>query len=485
MDIKPLYYGSEVDVVLKKAGELEIGELSVEAIKGILSRSELIQKALSILPVKERINCIREIGFRWNEKLENGRLQSLKHQISTGYSKRLIDLEFNLVSYMLSEDNVRRNLESSFIKSVDGLQGFIETQKGEYYRYMPAGPVFIISSGNSLIPPLIPTTLSMVTGNLTILKPSLSNYLGVVEVYRILEEIAESNDAAKKLLSSLMISCFTYDSDGLNYLLTKAPVGVINFWGAEPARSNVTKMVAENPNHPRLLVNGPLTGFAVIDAESVKEACGGLALNMILYDQQLCSSPTQAVFIGKMEEAVVFAKKLGSLLDAVGKDFNVKTSASVFYILQSARRALRFKGADVIASSNPDNPWTVVLSKNKSTLEEVVKQIPEFNIYVRKRFIKIIVVPDLEEVAGHIKNLSHRLAFKGVDKVQSVGLSLSVENREKIVSRIAEAGVYRILNLQDMYMRSPLEPYDGVNIAAIFTYILYYREVNYPFEVFK
>ncbi|MEM2907551.1 MAG: aldehyde dehydrogenase family protein, partial [Candidatus Odinarchaeota archaeon] len=419
-------------------------------------------------------------------KLKSGRLENLKKTLSesTGYSERLIELEFNLVSYMLSEENIRRNLEASFSNGIEGLYKFIQISEKEYFKYMPAGPVFIISSGNSLIPPLIPTTLSLITGNLTILKPSLSNYLGIIEVYKNLKELAEQNELAERILSSIVISYFTHDSPTLKYLLTKAHLGLVNFWGGEPARTVIAKLIAENPHHPKLVVNGPLTGLAIIDAASAETAAKELALNIIIYDQQLCSSPTQAVFIGKAEEASLFAERVAKFLDIIGGEFKMKNKGDSLYLLQSARRTLQFKGVKVLSSSNQDNPWTIVISKEKSVLNELTDSLPEFNIYNRKRFIEIIVVERLQEALKHIEQVPFNTAFKGVDKVQSIGLALSNANREKIMEDIANTGIFRVTNLGDMYMRSALEPYDGAAIPSMFTYTVYRRDCKHPYEIF-
>ena len=114
---------------------------------------------------------------------------------------------------------------------------------------------------------------------------------------------------------------------------------VVNFWGAEPARTIVANMVGTNRHHPRFFVNGPFTGMALIE-EGVEpmQAADDLALDVVLYDQQLCSSPTTAVFIGSYEKAKEFLRVAGERLDETGKEFPLPLDQDRLFILQGARR---------------------------------------------------------------------------------------------------------------------------------------------------
>ena len=211
MEYAPLSNGL-LDFVDKKIGTITIQELSEKGVSDFLSATKKVQEALSSTSVEERLWVVDEMGHLWGDKVTSNKLTELKTSLSksTGYSERLIEMEFSLVPSMLNLESLRKNLESSFIRGIRGLQEFIEIENGERFRYMPAGPVFIISSGNSLLPPLIPTTISLVTGNLTLLRPSLANYLGVVEVYRLLREI--QSETAKLFSEALAISYFVHDS---------------------------------------------------------------------------------------------------------------------------------------------------------------------------------------------------------------------------------------------------------------------------------
>ncbi|MEM2661071.1 MAG: aldehyde dehydrogenase family protein [Nitrososphaeria archaeon] len=479
-EIKPFPFTEDLDVLVKDVNGYRIFEVSESYFRKNFSNFKKIQEDLSSTPIFERLEVLSKVGQVWDIKLQRGQFDEVKGKLakSTGYSENLIDLEFSFIPILFDSNNIRKNLEFSF-KNIEGLHKFIEVDDGEFYRYFPSGPIFIISSGNSIIPPLIPTTLSLVTGNMTILKPSLTNYVGVVKVLEILKDVAKNSKVAERMINALLVSYFTHDSPALKYLLKEGNIGVINFWGGEPARTEVGKLVSENPNHPRFLVNGPLTGVAVIDEETADDdTAWGFAYNIILYDQQLCSSPTSAIFIGSTENALDFAVKVTRHLDEIGGEYRISLSESENIILHGVRRSLQLNGANVFYSKNFDNPWTVVVSKEKNALDSVIKYFPQYNIYRRKRFIEIQVVDNVEKVFHEIERVPLREAFKGVDKVQTVGLAVSQKNLEHILENVVKTGVYRIVPLADMFMRSAIEPYDGTILASAFTNTIYYRNKN-------
>ena len=478
-EIKPFVTSDIVNTVRREIGGNAVWELTEESALELLKRGRELQARLSKIDVEERLALIDSVGKIWQERLQNGVLEELAKTLSenTGYSRKLVDMELSLVPQVLNASNIRKNLEASFKLGLSALERFVELTDGEYFRYVPVGPVFIISAGNSLIPPLIPTTLSLITGNFTLLRPSVTNYCAVVDVYKPIRDLAESSDAAKLFSEALVISYFTHESPTLKRILTSGCLGLVNFWGGEPARTVVEKLVSDNPHHPRYLVNGPLTGFAIVDEKSADDMCArGLALNVILYDQQLCSSPTMAVFIGSWNRAIEFVERVGRFLDDIGSGYRFESNDDYYYTLQSVRRMLQMKGSKVYSSNRPDNMWTLILSSGKSQLEDALAYFPAFNIYNRKRFLEIVVVDSLEKATEQVANLPSNFAFTGVDGVQTVGLAVEETEREKLLDGLAKVGVYRITPIEDMYMRSPVEPYDGIFLASTFTYTIYSRK---------
>lgn len=469
----PLYPGiGSGDLEALELQGVTVYEPRYEWLASKLGGARRLQQELSSTPLARRLEVVGELGREWREKLEGGALENLKRRVAeaTGYSPALVEMEFEFVLEVFNPENIRRLLDAALLGGSRSLEEPVEVAPGEYLRNLPAGPALIIGSGNSVVPPLIPATVSLVVGNFTILRPSIANFEAVREAYSGLASLPPDDP----LGAALLVSYFAHDSRSLRGLLEKAPLGVVNYWGGEPGRTLVAKAVAGNPHHPRLVVNGPMTGFAIIDSTSASaDAARALALEVVLYDQQLCSSPTQAAFIGSPREAAEFASMLAEALEEVGGEYPLSLD-SLPYPLFVLRRSLELAGARVYAGSDPRNPWTVAVSEGGSALARV-PQSAVVPLHLRRRFIEIIAVDSAGKALELVESLPRNPAFAGVDRVQTLSLAVGADTMRLVLDNLHALGVYRVVPLGESYLRTPVEPYDGVPMAAAFSYTAYVR----------
>jgi hypothetical protein len=171
-----------------------------------------------------------------------------------------------------------------------------------------------------------------------------------------------------------------------------------------------------------------------------------------------------------------------SHLEAIGSHYPVEPSNDALFITNSARKVLVLKGSKVLHSERTDNPWTLAISKGSSNLDSVVSSFPSFNVHGRRRFLELVVVEDVESAADLIKRVPNMASFNGIDKVQTVGVSLTEKDREEALWSFASSGAYRLVPIEDMFMRSASEPYDGTTLASLFTYAVYERRRPLPME---
>ena len=464
----------------------ESNELDTDSLLSLLSRGADIQGRLSGIDLETRLRTVEEMGRIWSQRWESGELEDMADRLaaSSGYSRALIDMEMAFTREVLNGENMRKSLEASLQGGAASLQDFVAIGEGEYVRSHATGPVLIISSGNSIVPPLIPTITSLVTGNLTILKPSRVNYEAVTEALKSWEVAAEKS-GAPELKQALVVGYLAADSPGMDQLLQRGRLGAVNFWGGDPARRSVASKLASNPHLPRLFINGPLTGFAIVDGDAGEEAAAGLALNMVMYDQQLCSSPTQAAFIGSRPEAESFCRLTAQHLDRIGAESEMGISDDGAFLLQCGRRYVQFAGAKVFQSNDQKNMWTISLSEGLSDLDEAASSYAPLAFHNRRRFLEMVRVDSAEDALALVADLPMNPAFRGADRVQSVGLAVSAANRERLLAGLPATGAFRIMPVDDMFMRSPLEPYDGMQMAEIFTHRVYMRDRSIRPEVLK
>jgi hypothetical protein len=255
MVIEP-YAGLELDTYFENIGTEPVKVIGRGGLDRFLASSRSIQETLVSIPVIDRIAVLNELGATLAEELKGRKFQELVVglAVSTGYSERLIEGELAFIPSILSSESLVNCLKGSLIGAPSSLNDFTEISDSESIWHLPAGPSLIVSSGNSIIPTIFPTAISLVTGNATLLKPSLSNYAGVVEIFRILDRLPQSS-ARDALREGLAISYYPHDSSVLKFALGQARMGVINFWGGGSARAAIKKLVGDNPHHPRFIVN--------------------------------------------------------------------------------------------------------------------------------------------------------------------------------------------------------------------------------------
>ncbi len=460
------------DLEVVTVNEVSFYEPSGEWLRFQLARAIELQQELANLPLEERLRGVELLGEAWREKLESGKLEWVKEDLAraTGYSRAIVDLELEFVTEVLNPRNIVKALDTTLVGGSRSLERPVEVAKGEYVRNLPAGPVLVVGSGNSIVPPLIPVVFSLVIGNFTILRPSLSNFRAVREVFSPLHSLP-LDDSLKR---ALLVSYYAHESKNLRELLEKGALGVVNYWGGEPGRTAVARMLAGNPHRPRFAVNGPMTGFAIVDSSKAScEVAEKLAFEVVLYEQQLCSSPTQAAFVGSKEEALEFAEKLVSSLENVGKRYPLQLE-SLPYALFVMRRSLELAGARVYASSDPSNPWTIAFSDRESALGRV-PQNALLPLHARRRFLEVVRVDSLQEALALVANLPSNPAYRGVERVQTLSVAVSQGALEEILRNLHRVGVYRVVPLGESYLRTPIEPYDGLFLPSIFSYTVYIR----------
>jgi hypothetical protein len=144
---------------------------------------------------------------------------------------------------------------------------------------------------------------------------------------------------------------------------------------------------------------------------------------------------------------------------------------------------MAFHGSKVLSSSSLKNPWTLAVSRGASNLEAAVESFPSFSLHGRRRFLEMVVLDSADRIAPLVAKLPAMNAFRGVDKVQTVGMALPEDLRNEVLWSLSPSGICRFVPIEDMFMRSASEPYDGMPLAALFTYAVYQRQAPAKEEV--
>ena len=198
---------------------------------------------------------------------------------------------------------------------------------------------------------------------------------------------------------------------------------------------------------------------------------------MVLYYQQLCSSPTHAIFIGSKDSALKFAQRLGEALNNVGRWFPRDSKEGELHNLILLSKNLEIQGVRVFYSENPGNAWTIAVK----TLESVTNfaySLKYPHTIPRRCFIEIIVLKDARGLKEAILHLIENLRRNGVDKFQTASIKVSERNLNHVLKVLSILGIYRIAPKGESYFKTPLEPYDGEFLPRYFTYTMYLRFIE-------
>lgn len=467
----------------------EILEPTTETFRKLFSKIPQIEKELKTVGVDEKLEIIESVGKLWgNPNYERRkRLQDILPK-STGYHPRMIEFEISYIPQIFNKAEFTNAFNNPYCfgdKKI--LDEFVKVGKNEYLKAEPLGSTFVIGAGNATIPTLVPLSLSLLTNNFTIIKPSIANYAGLYEVMESFEDLGktvgpEKRESIRKMTNATLIAYMGHDSEAYDYLLEQAKVGAINFWGGGQALSKIKEKVARNPYNPRFVLNGPMTGYVVMDDEYVAEVdkdeiARELTYQVSLYDQKLCNSPTEGCYIGQYENAKIFAEKhLSHALDEVSKSLPGQVSENQAYKTQVIRKALKREGARVLIPEDGVADWTLVVSDKESHIDKVVNDNFSFQIYERPRFLELISVDTQEDSVKKIKELPNRSCYKGVERIQTVGYAMRPEKAKDFVKKLSDVGVYRTVPLEKMFYRSMLEPSDGVYLPREFIFFTYFSD---------
>jgi len=397
---------------------------------------------------------------------------------ATGYPEASARYELSLVPSFLSREGLEPLVTNPAAlhggtKWLDG--EFTESAPGVFTSGFPVGPLLIVGSGNSLMPAFVAAIEGVLANCPVVLRGSRVNQQALESIF---EALGAAGDRMLRQLVSKIHPIFLdhqdpVDAQMLRWLLRNGPFDAGNFWGGQEALHFLIAEFAKNPRHPVIIPMEPMTGVAVIsqthleaDLDTRASAARGLAHAMTVMGQQLCSSPTEGYFIGRVEAAVSFARQVAAELEQIYAHEPARVSESQALKLDRVRNRLEENGSVVITPHTA--AWTLVVSPARSGFEQLPPDC-HLPIHNRSGFLELIVVGDLDEVAERIAALPAAPCHKEIRRVQTVVRFTGIEEAKKLASLLRPFGIYRIVPPEYVMLRHALEPLDGRHLIAELT----------------
>lgn len=397
--------------------------------------------------------------------------------VKAGYPEVSARREVDLLPSLLSASHLDAMIgnQAALPGGADLLDGrYVPVAPGMTVAGFPVGPVLVIGSGNAFLPAVSASVQALLASCPVALRGSRLNQ-------RVLELLVDSlRGAGDPVLSSLMDHLHLFFVDHrdpeenrqLHALLRTGPFDAGVFWGGREMLDALLPRFAANPRHPLAIPMEPLTGVAFITqeyAERTRSAASDLGESMVVFGQQLCSSPTEAYFVGEHGRAEEFAAELAAQLARSAEAGERMIAGREAVLLDRVRDRCEERGSTVHTPPHGSAAWTVVATRHTSVFEGFPAGL-RLPIHDRHGFLELISVPDIETAADRIAALPGAPCHTAIKQVQTVLRLADVTDAQRLAGLLrARRGVYRVVPPAHVAARHPVEPADGQHLLSLFT----------------
>ena len=401
---------------------------------------------------------------------------------ATGYGERSARHELDALVGFLSRRHLEPLVNNPAVLPggkalLDG--GFVPLSSGVTITGVPVGPVLVVGSGNSFVPSMIASVLALLANCPVVLRGAAINQPILRQLFAALRT------AGSRLLGDLLECVHLIfldhadpgEGEQLRRLLRTGPFGAGNFWGGRAAIDTLVAELGHNPHHPMAIPMEPLTGIALVTDRFVRrhsgastEAAEDLAEAMTEMGQQMCSSPTEAYFVGDLAEAHRFAREVGDALERSAWLRTRPLPARSAMLVDRIRERCAERDHVVLAPRDGDARWTVIVSDGGSVFTGDDPP-PTLEIHERSAFLELVRVPTLDAVADHIERLPRAPCHRGIKQVQTLIRIAHLDDVQRVIQLLRRrgTGVFRAVPPSHVARRHHAEPLDGFHLVALFT----------------
>jgi hypothetical protein len=393
--------------------------------------------------------------------------------IETGYPEYAADLEFELLTDLFNPDTINSifsNPSNSFYKSIEN-GVFIDEQKFlENYKFMrsPKGLIFIVGSSNTILPVILAIILSYLCGNITVVQLSNLHQKVIPSFFNRLPHFKKNCIYFTNLNQAV-----DEDRDQLTQLVSTIKWDIINVWGGEEANDFYYSTSRNNKYRPKVLSMEPLTGVALIQAKYLEEKQETLAKDLAgaitIMGQQLCSSPTEGYIIGATAEPLrkdFFVELVNKLEE--NYQFQNSAEANVIKLDRILTKAID-SGARVYTSQKYGNLISIINSDDQSFFKKTDSTI-NLSIHSRNNFLELINIDSFESAYETVSQISEKVTHDQIKKIQTILVFGDKDFWDEAINLAKIVGAYRVIDLNYVLKRHPLEPLDGIHLVEEFTY---------------
>lgn len=423
-----------------------------------------------------RINEIHDLKKYFKTKKGLNQLLDLKNSlVSNGYPENAAQLEIDFFLELFEEDTIKNllfnNTAGLHLHQDNGnFNKKIKVNKDFGIIRTPIGKVFIVGSGNTLLPVLTSMFLSYIAGNNTAVQLSS---LHVNCVPKFIESIPF--DGAKHIHFTNLNREKEDDLLLIEALITNINWNVINIWGGNDSLDYYNNIISKNNHRPRIVNMEPLTGALILQQDyfenDLENNIKNFSSSIRVMGQQLCSSPTIG-FLLNYDFNKSFDEIFENIIIDIERNYTpANLNESNLIKLDRMINLARDKGSRVYTSVKFSNNICIIVSKNQSVFNDYDSS-NLLNIHERRNFIEIICVENFTSIYKIINKLFDNSSFKEAKKIQTL-LSFTDKIFDSQVHQLASLiGAYRIIDSNYVLRRHPMEWFDNYNLFLEFTNLI-------------
>lgn len=279
---------------------------------GLFAEGKLKSAALQETALDEIIGTLHAFGQRWQPggELFNQALAGLGADLP--FSQEMVRLTLGVIPGLLSREALEKRVRGEF-EDPKVLDRFITAKNGlGKVRAFPLGEMLHVTAGNVFISCIDSLVMGFLTKNVSYLKLSSRNNFFPFHFARALCAFDQ-----KRVLADKFCVLIWKGGDAAIESRFKEHVPAIIAWGGEEMISSYRQGLGLGT---KLLDYGPKISFQVVTKQGLQklgldEAARGIALDLIMWDQQACSSP-QNLFVEDGVDVAALQAAIGVALDA-------------------------------------------------------------------------------------------------------------------------------------------------------------------------
>lgn len=441
----------------------------------VLARGKVMRQSLQTLKLDEIITVLDAFGKEWKVggQLFNQALEGLKSDLP--FSEDMVKLTLGVIPELLSKESLEKRVKGEF-QDIQILDKFIRAKNGlGFVRAIPVGEMLHVTAGNVFISCIDSLVMGFLTKNISYLKLSSRNNFFPFFFAKSLIDFDK-----EKILADKFSMLIWKGGDEKIESVFKSQVPIIIAWGGEEMLESYRKGLGLGT---KLLDYGPKISFQIltqqgIDKIGLTETGKRIANDLIMWDQQACSSP-QNLFFENGINVTLLMKSIGDALDRETLERGQLSSDERVEILKERERArvsrILENGHSLEGSSwllhhetrsylrtSPLNR-TLIL-KSYSSTENLIEQIAPFRFYLQS--------------CGYLTGVMEKAAL--LESVAQVGVKrlVPIGQMSHSFSGLPHDGRYGLTELVNFVTDEVESDEDGL-VARLRNSIPFYKDSNF------